>query len=149
MYLGQIKPGHSVFLGQTRGIAPCTPYLEFTTIFYHTRLACLNFYSIFMYSRQTFLSADVRTRHVMNESSPSGQISYCKQGSIQRGGGGGGGGKGEASPPPPPNVACCVQCLYSTTTIISSAKISSDVIVCSKKNRPHGTCHGEVLEAQE
>ena len=30
-----------------------------------------------------------------------------------------------------------------------SAKISSDVIMCSKKNRPHGTCHGEVLEAQE
>ena len=60
---------------------------------------------------------------------------------------------GEASPPnlqpSLPNVACCVQCLYSTTTIISSAKISSDVIVCSKKNRPHGTCHGEVLEAQE
>ena len=49
----------------------------------------------------------------------------------------------------PLNVACCVQCLYSTATIISSAKISSDVIVCSKKNRSHGTCHGEVLEAQE
>ena len=59
------------------------------------------------------------------------------QGSIQWGVG----GSGEASPfppklpgnlqapPPPPNVACCVQCLY--------LKISSDVIVCSKKNRPH------------
>ena len=56
------------------------------------------------------------------------------------------GGRGEASPP---NVACCVQCLYSTATIISSAKISSDVIVCNKKNRSHGTCHGEILEAQE
>ena len=71
-----------------------------------------------------------------------------QQGSIQLGGGAGG-KLPPPPPPPPPNVACCVQCLHSITNIIRSAKISSDVIVCSKKNRLHGTCHGEVLEAQE
>ena len=53
-YIGQTKPGHGGFLGRTRGSAPRTPHLKFTTVL----LTPLYMYS----ATQHTLSADVKTR---------------------------------------------------------------------------------------